>query len=272
MATISDRRSVTRTASMIPIQDVLRVVDSVQASDAGQEAFDAEPLVGVYGLRTFTLDRGTLRPVFDWNGSTAWGDGTCIAECNRGERHQVPADGCTCGVYSFRDLNRLRQQYSQSAAIVGVVALEGRVVEGVSGWRAQAARLVALWERTPGVVHGLPGVKRCGQLEDMVRAYPGLSVAGSSKSGASRYASPWPVLSPTSLSGPVPGPVLLRPVAASPTPSRRQRSVRRTPSGVAIALLGAVISLAIVVFTHGPVVLIGIVVILAIIVGPEFRH
>ncbi|MGW4774871.1 hypothetical protein ACWEO2_43445 [Nocardia sp. NPDC004278] len=268
MATVPDRRSVTRTAYMIPIQDVLRVVGSLQAPDADMREFyaepdsAAEPVVGVYGLRTFTVYHGTLRPVFKRGDGTAWRDGTCIAECITGARHQAPADGCTCGVYSFRDLNHLRRQYWESATIVGVIALEGRVVEGDSGWRAQAARLVALWEQVPGVVYGLPGVKRYRQVEDMVRAYSGLTVGTSSESSARRHASPWPVPSWTSLSGPSP-----RPVAASPTPLWIQRSARRALDGVrefAFPLLCVGVPLAILVFAHGlVVVLIGIFVLLA---------
>lgn len=198
--------------------------------------------------------------------STAWRDGTCIAECSKGARHQAPADGCTCGVYSFRDLDHLRRQYSKSATLVGVIALEGRVVEGDSGWRAQAARLVALWEQAPGVVDVLLGVKRYRQVDDMVRAYSGLTVGSSSKSAAPRHALPRPVPSWTSLSGPDP-----RPVAASPTPPRFQRSARRALAGVcefAIPLLCVGVPLVILVFGHGlVVVLIGIFVLLAVTVA-----
>lgn len=268
MATVPDRRSVTRAAYMIPIQNVLRVVGSLQARDAD---VGAEPVVGVYGLRTFSVGHGKLGPVFERGDRTAWRDGTCIAECRRGARHQAPADGCTCGVYSFRDLNHLRRQYSESATIVGVIALEGRVVEGDSGWRAQAARLVALWEQAPGVVDALPGVKRYRQVDEMVRAYSGLTMGSSSESAAPRHASPWPVPSRTSLSGPALRPVLPRPVAASPTPPRYQRSARRAPAGVlefAIPLLCAGVPLVILVFAHGlVVVLIEIFVMLAVIVA-----
>lgn len=272
MATVPDRRSVTRTAYMIPIQDVLRVVGSLQTPDADMGEFYAEPdsagepVAGVYGLRTFTVYHGKLRPVFERGNSTAWRDGTCIAECSKGARHQAPADGCTCGVYSFRDLDHLRRQYSKSATLVGVIALEGRVVEGDSGWRAQAARLVALWEQAPGVVDVLPGVKRYRQVDDMVRAYSGLTVGSSSKSAAPRHALPRPVPSWTSLSGPDP-----RPVAASPTPPRFQRSARRALAGVcefAIPLLCVGVPLVILVFGHGlVVVLIGIFVLLAVTVA-----
>lgn len=279
MATVPDRRSVTRTAYMIPIQDVLRVVGSLQARDADVGKFYAEPdaagepVVGVYGLRTFTVYHGKLRPVFERGDSTAWRDGTCIAERSKGARHQAPADGCTCGVYSFRDLNHLRRQYSESATTVGVIALEGRVVEGGAGWRAQAARLIALWEQASGVVDVLPGVKRYRQVDDMVRAYSGHTVGSSSESAAPRHASPspWPVPLRTSLSGPASRPVLPRPVAASPTPPRYQRSARRAPAGVlefAIPLLVAGVPLVILVFAHGlVVVLIEIFVMLAVMLA-----
>ncbi|MFF7944277.1 hypothetical protein ACFZC5_31615 [Nocardia gamkensis] len=277
MATVPDRRTVTRTAYMIPIQDVLRVVGSVRTSYADMGEFYAapdsagEPVVGVYGLRTFTIDHGKLRPVFERRDSSAWRDGTCIAECSKGARHQAPADDCTCGVYSFRDLNHLRRQYSESATIVGVIALEGRVVEGESGWRAQAARLIALWEQEPGVVDVLPGVERYRQVDDMVRAYPGLTVGSSSERAGAGHVSPRPVPLWTSLSGPAPRPVLPKPVAASPTPLRYQRSARRAAAGVlefSIPLLVAGVPLVILAFAHGlVVVLIEIFVMLVVMVA-----
>ncbi|MGO4649325.1 trypsin-like peptidase domain-containing protein [Nocardia sp. 2YAB30] len=196
MATVPDRRSTTRTAFVIPIQDVLLLVGSLPARAAetaehGEPDLDAEPVVGVYGLRTFTVIGGKLRPVFDRSDNAAWRDGTCTAKCGKGTPHRPPADGCTCGVYCFRDLNHLRRQYSrQSASVVGVVALEGRVIEGDSGWRAQAARVVALWERTPGVVDVLPGVHRYRHVDDMVHTYPGLTVDSSPRPAAPRPTSP----------------------------------------------------------------------------------
>jgi hypothetical protein len=64
---------------------------------------------------------------------------------------------------------------------VAVVALEGRVIEGELGWRAQAGRVVAMWS-APGVlspkvrkrinrqVPGLTWLASDGQVTD----YPGL--------------------------------------------------------------------------------------------------
>ncbi|RDI55308.1 trypsin-like peptidase domain-containing protein [Nocardia mexicana] len=246
MAKFPDRQTAGRSAHMIPIPDVLRVVWSLTPLDSADPAAEpdsaVEPIVGVYGLRTFTVHGGKLQPVFDWDTSTAWRDGTCIAQCAKGTAHQAPADGCTCGVYSFRDLSHLRRQYSQSATLVGVIALEGRVVEGGSGWRAQAARLVALWEQTPGVVHRLPGVERYRRVEDMVHAYSGLTVDGSPGGAAPRHAAPGFFPPRPTLVGYGPRPVLPKPAPPSPAPPRRRRAVRRALLGfleLLIPLLGA---------------------------------
>ena len=104
--------------------------------------------VGLVGLRTFRVDRasGALRPIIRHHAMRdpgAWVGGTCIATCGRG--HTAPAPGCRCGVYSFPDLQTLRRQYSPAESLVAVIALEGAVIEGTRGWRAQAARVVGLW-------------------------------------------------------------------------------------------------------------------------------
>ena len=60
--------------------------------------------------------------------------------------HQPPYDECTCGIYalnSFLTEGEIRPW--QSDAIVGVVLLWGHVLEGDRGYRAQYAKVVALW-------------------------------------------------------------------------------------------------------------------------------
>ncbi len=104
--------------------------------------------VGLVGLRTFHVDRatGALLPINLFqvrHDPGCWEQGTCIATCGRG--HTAPAPGCRCGVYSFPDLQTLRRQYSPAQSLVAVIALEGSVIEGTTGWRAQAARVVGLW-------------------------------------------------------------------------------------------------------------------------------
>jgi hypothetical protein len=138
-----------------------------------------EPVVGVHGLRTFRLSEdGHLIPVTTF--SDDWQGGICIARCLHEPAHQPPVDDCECGIYSFRDLASLHQQYDTSLDVVAVIALEGQVVEGERGWRAQAARVVALWLGPIGIPAALaeqartnhPLVRFFDDLADMLAAYP----------------------------------------------------------------------------------------------------
>lgn len=162
-------------------------------------------VVGAYGLRTFRVcdDGRLLSPVsLDTDG---WIDGTCIAQCHPGANitgrirlggaggadtastkaaHRVPHESCRCGVYSFRDLLTLRGNYDESAYLVAVIRLEGTVLEGTRGQRAEAARVVALWvspTALPDNVRGkliarLPEVTVQENLAEMIAHYPGLAI------------------------------------------------------------------------------------------------
>lgn len=141
----------------------------------------SEPVVGLFALRTFRVSTsGHLVPL-SFIGS-AWADGTCIARCGLG--HPAPADGCTCGVYSLRDLRDLRLQYWSARRLVAVVALEGLTIEGSKGWRSQAARVVDVWtapgprgvpDEQVGLLHrNLPGVAFHTDLHRMLARYPEL--------------------------------------------------------------------------------------------------
>ena len=140
-----------------------------------------EPVVGVFALRTFRVSaNGYLMPLSFT--SADWADGTCIARCGR--RHAAPADGCTCGVYSLRDLRDLRLQYWTARRLVAVVALEGQTVEGTKGWRSQAARVVDVWigsgrrglpaEQNAMLKQHLPGVRFHTDICAMLVDYPEL--------------------------------------------------------------------------------------------------
>jgi hypothetical protein len=86
-------------------------------------------------------------------------------------------------VYSFKALETLRRQYPSAKDIVAVVALEGQVEEGGQGYRAQGARVVALWARAdlaPAVrayvaQRDYP-IRVHDDVERMVLCYAGLSV------------------------------------------------------------------------------------------------
>lgn len=158
-----------------------------------------EPVVGVFALRTFRVSaNGFLLPL-SFTGAD-WADGTCIARCGRG--HAAPADGCTCGVYSLRDLRDLRLQYWTARRLVAVVALEGQTVEGSKGRRSQAARVVDVWTGSgrwglPAEQDGLlrqqlPGVRFHMDLDRMLAGYPDLVPAARPRSAAfARAARSW---------------------------------------------------------------------------------
>lgn len=143
----------------------------------------SELAVGVFGVRTFrvSLD-GYLLPVVAV--SDVWRTGSCIAQCRTGAGHAAPAEGCTCGVYSFRDAAHLTTQYAEARLLVAVVELSGSTLAGPRGYRSQAGRVAALWV-APGALPAflleqlrrhLPDVVFHDQLPSMIQAYPGVSV------------------------------------------------------------------------------------------------
>ena len=152
----------------------------------GQDDSFGEPMVGVFALRTFRVSRnGYLMPV-SFVGD-AWAAGTCVATCNK-SAHQAPDAGCTCGLYSLKDLHELRTQYPQADQLLAVVALEGTSFEGAMGWRSQAARVVAVWVAPTGKrrvpddeVRALranyPAVVFHRTRDDLFAAYPSLQPA-----------------------------------------------------------------------------------------------
>jgi hypothetical protein len=59
------------------------------------------------------------------------------AHCTRRGRHPVPGLGCTCGWYAMHDREGLRR--SRDPAVLGTVAMWGRIVEHSFGYRAEFA-------------------------------------------------------------------------------------------------------------------------------------
>jgi hypothetical protein len=57
------------------------------------------------------------------------------AVCRRRRGHDVPAEGCLCGLHATTDEARLRR--TRSPGVVGTVAMWGRVVEHERGYRAE---------------------------------------------------------------------------------------------------------------------------------------
>jgi hypothetical protein len=107
-----------------------------------------EPLVGeVTGLRTFRVDdSGYLLPLYS---TIAWYDGANTAECAppTGERsgtHPVPSPDCECGFYAFGTEAGARQ-HRQMRYVQAVISCWGGLVAGTQGFRAEHARIVAIW-------------------------------------------------------------------------------------------------------------------------------
>lgn len=71
-----------------------------------------------------------------------------VAECSRRcEPEELPGVRCSCGIYAATDpkhLAKLRYNREKNA-VVGEVALAGRIIPGTRGWRAARARIVRLW-------------------------------------------------------------------------------------------------------------------------------
>lgn len=75
-----------------------------------------------------------------------WLDGTCTAICGVGEKHLVPNEECSCGIYgslSYADL--LVQYRTEARSIVTVIAAEGRTIIGPRGLRTERAKVIAYW-------------------------------------------------------------------------------------------------------------------------------
>lgn len=126
-------------------------MDGFSATEIGdlRAEVGVEPLVGeIVGLRTFRVDdAGRLLPLYS---TLSWYDGPNTATCAppTGERghpdHAVPALGCECGFYAYGSAAAARAQ-RQSRYVQAVVSCWGPVVAGTLGFRAQHARIDALW-------------------------------------------------------------------------------------------------------------------------------
>jgi hypothetical protein len=63
------------------------------------------------------------------------------ARCSRGARHDAPAEWCTCGYYAASSIEDLRAAdvFSRGVAVVGAIAMWGKVVEHARGARSEYA-------------------------------------------------------------------------------------------------------------------------------------
>jgi hypothetical protein len=75
-------------------------------------------------------------------------DGWFRAECPNGHE-QVPHESCGCGIYAVSSRRRVVEgpYLGDDEGLVALVrvALAGKVAEGARGWRAEKARVLALW-------------------------------------------------------------------------------------------------------------------------------
>lgn len=147
-----------------------------------------EPLVA---WRTWTLSGSRdgrdirLLPLFGDRRPWPLGD-AARATCTRRGRHAVPGFDCSCGWYATHGHEALRR--SRDPAVLGTVALWGRIVEHTFGFRAEFAypqrlRLVCflcLWQWGADRVRDCEVVVRrprgrlvplCGPDADLCRRY-----------------------------------------------------------------------------------------------------
>ncbi len=97
------------------------------------------------GWRYWQVRGGRLRSVTQRH--VEWKPARVLSARCSGAGHRAPDEGCECGIYGARDLETLRQHglcLTPDALAVGRVALWGRVVDDVSGWRAELARPLTL--------------------------------------------------------------------------------------------------------------------------------
>ena len=122
----------------------------------------------VSGYRMWSVTGGAL-----WGAKTQWSSATKTAQCLKGHAvaGSVPhlSDHCgapPCGIYALKDPERLwrraRRQLVRTPTAVGLVEMEGRVIEHTGGYRAERAVITRL-----AVIAALPtGEARLGLFDE----------------------------------------------------------------------------------------------------------
>jgi hypothetical protein len=114
-----------------------------------REFAGCQPLVGeVVGLRTFRIDdSGTLLPL---HSDGRWYDGPNTAVCAPPTGHHpfgphpVPDERCECGFYAYGSAPAAAQNRN-CRHVQAVVSCWGGLVAGTKGFRAEHARVDAIW-------------------------------------------------------------------------------------------------------------------------------
>jgi hypothetical protein len=149
--------------------------------DYGFDGEPADPVVGLFALRTFRIGKnGKLGSIVMDGGN--WADGVCEAKCKVSDpSHPAPQTDCNCGIYGTHGLAALFGQYPRFARrIVTVIAAEGITISGPVGLSTSCARVVAYWcgtavARPPREAQAarqqFPGARRYPDLEVMAEIY-----------------------------------------------------------------------------------------------------
>lgn len=110
-----------------------------EMDDALEDADDA-PLYPeeFVGWRGWIVDKGVLRSV---NHGEIWTPNVEFeAECTAGKVHKrTPWPTCSCGLYSTKTLDKLRQNGYHNVGAFGLVSIWGNIVDGGVGYRSQFA-------------------------------------------------------------------------------------------------------------------------------------
>src|SRR5690242_4618795 len=114
-----------------------------------REFAGCQPLVGeVVGLRTFRIDdSGYLLPL---HSDGIWYDGANTAVCapptghHPGGPHPVPDENCECGFYAYGTSAAAAQNHN-CRYVQAVISCWGGIAAGTQGFRAEHARIDAIW-------------------------------------------------------------------------------------------------------------------------------
>ena len=149
------------------------------------------------GYRRFTVTQARLHPPVH-GADGPWSDGLQRARCLRGRTHAAPAADCGCGLHGWLHPADAGAG-SGYGDVTAVLSASGRILLAEHGFRAEAARVVAV-----AVPRHHPGRR------GLAAAYPGVELYASRRRMLRRYP-------PEDLSG--------LGVAVRPTPQSRQRTV-----------------------------------------------
>jgi hypothetical protein len=99
-------------------------------------------LVPLVGFRQWRLTPEGPTSVYS---GTRWPEGRLTAHCDRGHgADEVPAKGCSCGVYAYSDPCPRTASAATADLIGGAVVVWGRIEAHIYGMRGKHARIVAL--------------------------------------------------------------------------------------------------------------------------------